>query len=64
MVSSRLTCDKDSNSADCFQLGLACADMCNHLKWMIDEVELDNLSLPSRQAIGGLTTWVNQCHTV
>ena len=50
-----LTCEQDSNSANYFQLGLACADMCSHLKRMIGEVELENLIWSSRQAIGGLT---------
>ena len=55
MVSFGLTYDQDSDGADYIQLGLACADMCSHLKRMIGEVELDNLSWSSRQAIGGLT---------
>ena len=55
MVNFRLTFGQNSNSVEYFQLGLACADMCSHIKRMIGEVELDNLSWSSRQAIGGLT---------
>ena len=58
----RLKCIQDSmiNETDYVELGFACADICTALGRGMDGRKLDDLSNSISDAMGQLTTWVEQ----